>query len=795
MLVGETAAARGRPTTLDDLPDDLFDRAAARGLSWIWMLGVWQTGLAGQRGARAPASRADLQRESARRPRGRHRRIAVRDRRLRRPSRLRRRSGAGPAARSACTAASLRLLVDFIPNHVALDHPWVDAHPEFFIEGDEDDLRREPKNYVALQTARGRKSLRARPRSELLGLERHAPAQLPARRPARVDDRRARRGSPSAPTASAATWRCCSSRRSSPAPGASARGRATGRRRSTARSGPRPSRASASNTRDSCSSPRPTGTSSGRCRRRDSTSPTTSGSTTACAPATRAPCASTWRPRPRSATARCTFWRTTTSRAPPPPSRPTSTAPPPSTSFLVPGLRFFHEGEFEGRKAHASIHLARRMAEKPDAALGAFYETAAGLSASAGDARGRLAPLRLPRGLERQPDLGQLHRLQLGGSQRGSTAATASCWSRSTTARRAASATRRSRSARPRSGCAGPHGPPRRRPLRARRPYPRARGALSGSARLGIPRLRRPASPSVTTVCIAFISRAGLISLGFARDEGLNDIESLLQKTSRTFALTIPCLPQPTRDEVGIAYLLFRIIDTFEDAVLWPPALRLRGAETVRRPARSTGRGVANARRELDARAAALARGLPGAARPHAVRARAVPRAAPGGAGHLAHARRPQRRGDGQLRRAGCSRGGACSSTPSRIFDAYCYAVAGIVGEMLTELFLLGRPPLVRVAGELRSRAAAFGEGLQLVNILKDARPDAAEGRTFLPRQAPLAEVFALARKDLAAAVRVRRAPAPRGARSPGWSPSTPSSASWRRRTCRSFATRGSAPS
>jgi farnesyl-diphosphate farnesyltransferase len=83
---------------------------------------------------------------------------------------------------------------------------------------------------------------------------------------------------------------------------------------------------------------------------------------------------------------------------------------------------------------------------------------------------------------------------------------------------------------------------------------------------------------------------------------------------------------------------------------------------------------------------------------------------------------------------------------------AYCYAVAGIVGEMLTELFLLGRPPLARVAKDLRARAADFGEGLQLVNILKDARPDAAEGRTFLPSAAPLAEVFALARKDLASA-------------------------------------------
>ncbi len=49
----------------------------------------------------------------------------------------------------------------------------------------------------------------------------------------------------------------------------------------------------------------------------------------------------------------------------------------------------------------------------------------------------------------------------------------------------------------------------------------------------------------------------------------MNTIASLLQKTSRTFAVTIPLLPEPTRQEVGIAYLLFRVVDTFEDATLW----------------------------------------------------------------------------------------------------------------------------------------------------------------------------------------------------------------------------------
>jgi len=97
----------------------------------------------------------------------------------------------------------------------------------------------------------------------------------------------------------------------------------------------------------------------------------------------------------------------------------------------------------------------------------------------------------------------------------------------------------------------------------------------------------------------------------------------------------------------------------------------------------------------------------------------------------------------------------------------YCYAVAGIVGEMLTELFLLGRRELAGVAGYLRERAATFGEALQLVNILKDSAVDLAEGRRYLPAQAPPAAVFSLARRDLGVAgdyiLALQRAAAPRG--------------------------------
>src|SRR5204862_4146067 len=37
-----------RPTTLDDVPDNLLDRLAGEGFDWVWFLGVWQTGAAGR---------------------------------------------------------------------------------------------------------------------------------------------------------------------------------------------------------------------------------------------------------------------------------------------------------------------------------------------------------------------------------------------------------------------------------------------------------------------------------------------------------------------------------------------------------------------------------------------------------------------------------------------------------------------------------------------------------------------------------------------------------------------------
>ena len=52
------------------------------------------------------------------------------------------------------------------------------------------------------------------------------------------------------------------------------------------------------------------------------------------------------------------------------------------------------------------------------------------------------------------------------------------------------------------------------------------------------------------------------------------DLDQLLEGSSRTFALTIPLLPEPIRAQVTVAYLLFRVADTLEDSERWTLAAR-----------------------------------------------------------------------------------------------------------------------------------------------------------------------------------------------------------------------------
>lgn len=234
-------------------------------------------------------------------------------------------------------------------------------------------------------------------------------------------------------------------------------------------------------------------------------------------------------------------------------------------------------------------------------------------------------------------------------------------------------------------------------------------------------------------------------------------LQELLVETSRTFALSIPLLPEPTRHGVTVAYLLFRIADTFEDAELWPPERRIAALARFDRLLR------ARAPNEAAVCAAEWSADPPTshpgyrrllASTPEVVAALlAVPEA--GRAAIVAHTLRTSALMSSFVARSRSD--GILVLRDLQDLRDYCYAVAGVVGEMLTELFIADWE-LAAVAAELRERAVRFGEGLQLTNILKDSRSDARHGRSYVPPGVDRGEVFALARADLEAAAEYVRA-------------------------------------
>lgn len=135
-----TGVARraGRAVTLADVPGEIWDEVASPGLDAVWLMGVWERSPAGLAVAQANEG---LQRAF----RGALPDLQPADvvgspycvRRYRVDDRL-----GGPAglavAREELRKRGLRLILDYVPNHVAPDHPAVLAHPDWFVQGTED---------------------------------------------------------------------------------------------------------------------------------------------------------------------------------------------------------------------------------------------------------------------------------------------------------------------------------------------------------------------------------------------------------------------------------------------------------------------------------------------------------------------------------------------------------------------------------------------------------------------------------------------------------------------------------
>jgi farnesyl-diphosphate farnesyltransferase len=206
--------------------------------------------------------------------------------------------------------------------------------------------------------------------------------------------------------------------------------------------------------------------------------------------------------------------------------------------------------------------------------------------------------------------------------------------------------------------------------------------------------------------------------------------DQILPHVSRTFALTIPQLPERLRTAVTCAYLLCRIADTIEDEPALSPPETL--AFLQRFSAVLVGHGnPAPLAAEIAARLSD--RTLPSERDLVNNMARVV--------AVLTQLNAPKRaaiqrcvelmcQGMPRFQFSASLRGLARSSD----LDDYCYYVAGVVGEMLTDLFCDYSPQIDRERAALAALAASFAQGLQMTNILKDVWEDRARGACWLPQ-------------------------------------------------------------
>jgi len=204
----------------------------------------------------------------------------------------------------------------------------------------------------------------------------------------------------------------------------------------------------------------------------------------------------------------------------------------------------------------------------------------------------------------------------------------------------------------------------------------------------------------------------------------------ILPGVSRTFALTIPQLPGHLADVVTNAYLLCRLADTIEDDVGLSDTqktdfhARFVGVVEGKEPAEPFAEELAPLLSERTladerdlvrntARVIRITHGFSSAERDS-----------------LTRCVRIMCRGMPEFQR-----NKSLSGLPElRDLDEYCYYVAGVVGEMLTELYVLHCPELEPQRDQMMRLAVSFGQGLQMTNILKDIWDDRQADTCWLPR-------------------------------------------------------------
>jgi len=213
-------------------------------------------------------------------------------------------------------------------------------------------------------------------------------------------------------------------------------------------------------------------------------------------------------------------------------------------------------------------------------------------------------------------------------------------------------------------------------------------------------------------------------------------IQELLVATSRTFALCIPMMPGMLRDALGLGYLLLRNADTLEDAYRWSKSRRIELLETYKDLLHNPSPQIARQFADLFEEGEDLEN------TDHLELLQSTPYLieqvamlpAPYVEAITEHVTRVIEWM--QIWVDFHDENNRLTLLRLKQLDDYCYAVAGIVGELVTSLISLYRPTLkgTRLL-VLKSLETASGRGLQLTNIIKDVFRDHQQGRYYIPQE------------------------------------------------------------
>ncbi|MCA8918587.1 MAG: squalene/phytoene synthase family protein [Planctomycetes bacterium] len=220
----------------------------------------------------------------------------------------------------------------------------------------------------------------------------------------------------------------------------------------------------------------------------------------------------------------------------------------------------------------------------------------------------------------------------------------------------------------------------------------------------------------------------------------------ILPAVSRTFALGIELLADPLRDEIGVAYLICRILDTIEDTTTLPAEARAalldRCATELVDDAKW--RACCADIEAMFADEAALDGTDHKLCRKSTVVLQTFHEFRPGAREAQQLSLREMAEGMAETVRREM-RGEGLRLNDEEDLKRYCYYVAGTVGKLLCNEWALDRSSITpEVKAALDERAVSFGLGLQVTNIIKGVTDDIARGVAYVPHK-----LFAAAGIDL----------------------------------------------